>query len=126
MLGTNVDDDFDDLRGVDALGDNNDDDDNDSVEDEDGVVFNSPAGGDRGQIIATVTVTNTTGSGAFVCAWLDRCDGAGVPSGTLSAQGDDGTGSVCLPISDTGAGTGELVFEWGGLPPVVGLIIKPC
>jgi GEVED domain len=38
--------------------------------DEDGVAFNAPAGGGD-NIIATVTVSNTTGASANLCGWMD-------------------------------------------------------
>lgn len=52
-------------QGGDALGD-----DNDGNDDEDGVVFTAPAGGGD-NIIATVTVNNTTTGPITICAWMD-------------------------------------------------------
>ena len=80
---------------ADAMGD-----DNDNLDDENGVVFNSLAGGDT--VSADVEINNPKGETVNVCAWLDMdIDGTFDPA--------DGICQVTSAVNPT------LTFDWPGL-----------
>lgn len=88
-------------QGNDGLGD-----DVNGIDDEEGLVFRSPAQTNN-SIFADVVVTNTTGGNVTVCGWLD------IPSGG-AADGDflDAGEGQC----QTTAVSTTLTFQWSALP----------
>ena len=103
---TNADADADDTNGSD---------------DEDGVSFRSPHGGDHAEIYADMQVVNDTGGDVYACAWLDRWDGTGTPGGSFDA-GDRANSPTqfCQTVPDNGGTATTTTFYWNGLPEASG------
>jgi uncharacterized repeat protein (TIGR01451 family) len=78
-----------------AQGDNTD-----GVDDEDGVVFSTPAGGGD-NIIAQVSARNTTGAEATICGWMDIDNSGAFDSGERQ----------CAVVA-AGATDPTVAFEW--------------
>ncbi len=99
-------------------GDNGLGDDSDGNDDEDGVVFRSPGGGDKAEVYADVSVANTTDGSVYLCAWLDRWNSSGTPGNSFDG-GDISTtpAQVCQPVAN---GSHLVTFHWGGLPEATG------
>jgi len=100
---------------------NADADDTDGTDDEDGVTFRSPHGGDHAEIYADMQVVNDTGGDVYACAWLDRWDGTGNGGGSFDA-GDvaDSPAQACQTVADNGGVATTTTFYWNGLPSVSG------
>ncbi|RTZ96634.1 MAG: hypothetical protein DSY90_10020 [Deltaproteobacteria bacterium] len=96
-------------------------DDTDGNDDEDGVTFRSPHGGDHAEIYADMQVVNDTGGDVYACAWLDRWDGTGNGGGSFDA-GDvaDSPAQACQTVADNGGVATTTTFYWNGLPSVSG------
>ncbi|BAO43700.1 C25 family cysteine peptidase [Thiolapillus brandeum] len=101
-----------------------DGDDNNGVDDEEGVAFRSPAGGDRAEVYADVAVVNDSGGDAYICAWLDRwTDGGGtaVIDGSFDAADiADTPAQACQTVADNGGVATTVTFHWTGMPNVSG------
>ena len=82
------------------------------IDDEDGVVFRSPAGSGQ-SVIADVIVHNPKGQTVNVCGWLDQPNG-GVVDGVFDAA--DGQ---CQVTTDTNP---VLTFQWQGQPTDQGYV----
>ncbi|MCP4379552.1 MAG: hypothetical protein GY794_25695, partial [bacterium] len=83
-------------------------DDSDGGDDEAGVEFSSPVGGDVAEVVATVSVTNDTGAVATVCGWLNPWDSNGDPEDG-SFTGDP---RKCATVADNNGSATEVVLSW--------------
>jgi len=86
--------------------------------DEDGVIFTTPAGGGRA-VNGTVVVNNPADDPATVCAWFDRPNAGTLGIFDTSDLADlvDGAASVsgCTTVPERSAGQ-SITFRWEALP----------